>query len=146
MSDKPFDLVNTETGHKSQLPVRESTLGPAGIDIGKLYATQGVFTYDPGFVGSMRCESAITYIDGEKGILLYRGYPIEQIATQSSFVEVCYLLLQGELPSAVQLEDFSDSIGRHTMINEALLRPRRQSLARTWCSAAPASASGYTGW
>ena len=122
MSDKHFDLVNTETGQQSELPVRESTLGPSGIDIGKLYATQGVFTYDPGFVGSMSCESEITYIDGEKGILLYRGYPIEQVATKSSFIEVCYLLLGGELPTATQLKEFSDSIGRHTMINEALLR------------------------
>jgi citrate synthase len=122
MSDKHFDLVNAETGQESELPVRESTLGPAGIDIGKLYANQGVFTYDPGFVGSMSCESEITYIDGEKGILLYRGYPIEQVATKSSFLEVCCLLLDGELPTASRLKEFGDSIGRHTMINEALLR------------------------
>jgi citrate synthase len=92
------------------------------IDITGLYSQAGMFTYDPGFVSTASCHSTITYIDGNEGILRYRGYPIEQLAANSSFIEVAYLLLYGELPTAVQLEDFSQIISRHTMINESLLR------------------------
>ena len=111
-------------GHEEELdlPLREGTMGPPAVDIGKLYKDRGVFTYDPGFTSTASCQSAITYIDGENGILLYRGYPIEQLAEHSSFLEVSYLLMHGELPSRDQLEKFNRSILYHTMINESLLR------------------------
>src|SRR5215469_16855628 len=87
-------------GEKSiELPIKTGTIGPSVIDIGKLYAQTGNFTFDPGFTSTASCESAITYIDGDEGILMYRGYPIEQIAEQGDFVETCYLLLYGELPT-----------------------------------------------
>ena len=109
-------------GSAMELPIRSGTLGPKVLDIGRLYREQGVFTYDPGFVATGSCDSDITFIDGEKGVLLYRGYPVEQLAAKSSFVEVCYLLLYGELPTAAQLEQFETSITRHTMLNEGMLR------------------------
>ena len=109
-------------GSTMELPARSGTLGPKVLDIGRLYREQGVFTYDPGFVATGSCDSDITFIDGEKGVLLYRGYPVEQLAAESSFVEVCYLLLYGELPSAAELEHFETSITRHTMLNEGMLR------------------------
>ncbi len=87
-------------------PVYEGTIGPDVIDISKLYAQTGIFTYDPGFTSTGSCESKITYIDGDEGILLYRGYPIEQLAENSDFLEACYLLLYGELPTAAQNADF----------------------------------------
>jgi citrate synthase len=93
---------------------------PDVIDIRKLYAETGAFTYDPGFTSTASCESAITYIDGEKGILLHRGYPIDQLAEQSTFMEVCYLLLHGELPSKDELDKFTYTITRHTMLHEQL--------------------------
>ncbi len=119
---KAFTLVNPDTGAKTELPVKQGALGPAGIDVGKLYGQQGVFTYDPSFSSTCSCDSAITYIDGDEGILLYRGYPVDQLAEQSSFVEVAYLLLEGELPSQQQLEEFDHTIRYHTMINESLLK------------------------
>jgi citrate synthase len=122
MSDKYFKLENEQNGDSSQLLVREGSEGPAVIDIGKLYREHRVFTFDPGFVSTASCESKITYIDGEKGVLLYRGYPVGQLAAQSSFLEVAYLLLAGELPSASEQVRFTNSIMRHTMINETLLR------------------------
>ena len=122
MSQKPFQLVNGETGSVSELPVKTGTLGPPVADIGRLYREHGVFTFDPGFVSTASCESKITFIDAEEGILLYRGYPVEQLAKHSNFLEVCYLLLKGDLPNARELEDFSHSILHHTMINETLLR------------------------
>jgi citrate synthase len=88
------------------LPVYSPTLGPDVIDIAKLYAQADVFTYDPGFTSTASCESAITYIDGDKGELLYRGYPIEQLASDSHFLEVCYLLLFGQLPTRTEMVDF----------------------------------------
>ncbi len=102
------------------LPVHSPTLGPDVIDIRKLYAQGDVFTYDPGFTSTAACESAITYIDGEKGELLYRGYPIEQLAEQSNYLEVCYLLLYGNLPNAAQLADFEQRVTRHTMVHEQM--------------------------
>jgi citrate synthase len=102
------------------LPMRKGTIGPDVVDIGKLYAQGDVFTYDPGFTSTAACESAITYIDGDKGELLYRGYPIEQLAEKSTFLEVCYLLLYGELPTADQLTDFTHRVTHHTMVHEQM--------------------------
>ncbi|MGC1109517.1 MAG: citrate synthase [Methylovirgula sp.] len=110
-------------GDKSvALPLKAGTIGPSVVDIGKLYAQTGMFTYDPGFTSTASCESQITYIDGDQGILLYRGYPIEQLAEQGDFIESCYLLLYGELPTASQRADFDYRITRHTMVHEQLAR------------------------
>jgi len=98
------------------------SIGPDVVDIRGIYAADGVFTFDPGFASTASCESKITYIDGGQGILMYRGYPIEQLAKDSSFIEVAYLLLYGELPSAEELNTFDESIRTHTMINETMLR------------------------
>ena len=105
-------------GKEVTLPVLKGSVGPDVIDIRKLYGETEVFTYDPGFTSTASCESQITYIDGDKGVLLYRGYPIEQLAEHSSFLEVCYLLLNGELPTASELEDFTFTITHHTMVHE----------------------------
>ena len=102
------------------LPILAPTVGPEVIDIRKLYAQGDVFTYDPGFTSTASCESTITYIDGDKGQLLYRGYPIEQLAEKSHFLEVCYLLLYGELPTAAQMDDFENRVTRHTMVHEQM--------------------------
>jgi citrate synthase len=102
------------------LPVLEGTVGPKVIDIRKLYGATDMFTYDPGFTSTASCESKITYIDGDKGVLLYRGYPIEELARQSDFEEVCYLLLHGELPNKAQREKFVRGITYHTMVHEQL--------------------------
>jgi citrate synthase len=102
--------------------VRSGTIGPAALDIANLHKDLDVFSYDPGLAGTAATESRITYIDGDAGVLLYRGYPIEQLAERSSFMEVAYLLLLGELPTAKQLEEFTGNIRYHTMINETLLR------------------------
>jgi citrate synthase len=100
--------------------VLSGSVGPDVIDIRKLYADTGMFTYDPGFTSTASCESALTYIDGDEGVLLHRGYPIGQLAEQSSFMEVCYLLLNGELPDAGELDSFTHTITRHTMLHEQL--------------------------
>ena len=105
---------------KVDLPVLTGTVGPSVLDIRKMYAQTGQFTYDPGFTSTASCESALTYIDGDEGVLLHRGYPIGQLAEQSSFMEVCYLLLNGELPSSGELSQFSSTITRHTMLHEQL--------------------------
>ncbi len=120
MSQDAYRLISPN-GTESALPVRSGTTGPDVIDIANLYKEQGVFTYDPGFVATGSCESDITFIDGEKGVLMYRGYPVEQLAKHSSFMEVCYLLLNGELPSADELASFEETIRRHTMLNEGML-------------------------
>ena len=104
------------------MPVRHGTIGPAVVDIGKLYAQTDMFTYDPGFTSTASCESKITYIDGDAGVLLYRGYPIEQIAEDGDFLETCYLLLYGELPTPAQKADFDYRITRHTMVHEQMSR------------------------
>ncbi len=109
-------------GTEMELPVRHGTTGPDVRDIGRLYREQGVFTFDPGFVATGSCTSDITFIDGEKGVLMYRGYPVEQLAAHSSFIEVAYLLLHGELPTTADLESFNDTIRTHTMLNEGMLR------------------------
>ena len=120
MTDDVFRLTSP-SGTESQLPIRTGTTGPDVIDIAKLYKEQGVFTYDPGFVATGSCESDITFIDGEKGILMYRGYPVEQLAANSSFIEVAYLLLRGDLPTVAELEKFDNTIRTHTMLNEGML-------------------------
>ncbi|MCK4862109.1 MAG: citrate (Si)-synthase [Rhodobacteraceae bacterium] len=102
------------------LPIFSPNLGPDVVDIRKLYAQGDVFTYDPGFTSTASCESAITFIDGDKGELLYRGYPIDQLAEKSHFLEVCYLLLYGELPTAAQLDEFIPRVTRHTMLHEQM--------------------------
>ena len=122
MNSRKYELVSLETGRKSVLEARSGTVGPDCLNIASLGKDHGIYTFDPGFMATAACESAITYIDGDNGILLYRGYPIEQLATKSSFIEVAYLLIHGELPTAQQLEDFDRSIRFHTMINETLLR------------------------
>src|SRR5579875_1499565 len=108
------------TNQTTTLPLRAGTIGPSVVDIRKLYADLGIFTYDPGYGGTAACESKITYIDGDEGILLHRGYPIEQLAEQSSFTEVCYLLLNGELPDKQQLAEFDRTVRLHTMVHEQL--------------------------
>ena len=122
MSERKATLTFQDSGKSVDLDILSGKEGPDTIDITSLYSQAKVFTYDPGFVSTASCNSSITYIDGNEGILRYRGYPIEQLAAKSSFIEVAYLLLYGELPTAVQLEDFSQIISRHTMINDALLR------------------------
>jgi len=118
---KPGGNATIVIGNKSiELPVSRGTVGPDVVDIRKLYAEGNVFTYDPGFTATAACESAITYIDGDEGVLLYRGFPIDQLAEQSDFVEVCYLLLHGELPTADQLKTFRNQITRHTMVHEQI--------------------------
>ena len=99
-------------------PMYEGTVGPDVIDISKLYGEAGVFTYDPGFTSTGSCESKITYIDGDEGILLYRGYPIEQLAEESDFLETAYLILFGELPTAAQMQAWTREITLHTMLHE----------------------------
>ena len=107
-------------GKSLELPVYQGTIGPDVIDIRGLYSEGGVFTFDPGYTSTGSCESAITYIDGDKGELLYRGYPIEQLAEKSHFLEVSYLLLYGELPTAAQMEDFESRVTNHTMLHEQI--------------------------
>lgn len=121
MTKDAYRLISPD-GVEMELPVLSGSAGPDVIDIGKLYGTQGVFTYDPGFVATGSCESDITFIDGEKGVLMYRGYPVEQLAAHSSFIEVSYLLLHGELPTAQELDAFDTTIRTHTMLNEGMLR------------------------
>ncbi len=122
MTQKTIELVDRATDRKVSLSVRPGTIGPSVVDIAPLNRELGSFTYDPGFGVTASTESRITYIDGDAGVLLYRGYPVEQLAEKSTFTEVAYLLLHGELPSRKQLDEFSGSIRHHTMINESLLR------------------------
>jgi len=122
MSGQKYELTNLDTGKKAILEARSGSIGPDCLNIGPIPKDFGAFTFDPGFMSTASCESKITYIDGDNGVLLYRGYPIEQLATKSSFLEVAYLLINGELPTATQLEQFDHSIRYHTMINESLLR------------------------
>jgi len=118
MSDQNASL---KLGDKDYaMPVLSGSVGPQVVDIRKLYGQADVFTYDPGFTSTASCRSAITYIDGEEGVLLHRGYPIDQLAEQSSFMEVAYLLLQGELPNKEELDSFTYTISRHTMLHEQL--------------------------
>ena len=110
-------------GNKNySFPVYDGTIGPEVLDVSKLYAEAGIFTYDPGFTSTASCESKITYIDGDQGILLYRGYPIADLAEHGDFLETCYLLLYGELPTATQKADFVDRVTHHTMVHEQMSR------------------------
>jgi len=110
-------------GNKNyELPILSGSLGPDVVDIGKLYAQSGLFTYDPGFTSTASCQSKITYIDGDAGVLEYRGYPIEQLAERGDFLETCYLLLYGELPNAAQKQDFDSRISHHNMVHEQMHR------------------------
>ena len=122
MSNASYSLLNNATGEKIELPRITGTLGPVALDVGKVYGQADVFTYDPGFTSTCSTKSAITYIDGDKGVLLYRGYPVAQLAEHSSFIEVAYLILNGELPNKTQLGEFDQNIRKHTMINEGLKR------------------------
>jgi citrate synthase len=122
MTEKKFELSDRTSNRRAELPVRNGTIGPSVIDIASIQKELGVFTFDPGFGVTASTESKITYIDGDQGVLLYRGYPVEQLAEKSSFTEVSYLLLHGELPTTKQLEEFTSNIRHHTMINETLLR------------------------
>ncbi len=121
MSKDSYKLVAPD-GSEMEIPVHSGTLGPDVLDIGRLYREKGVFTYDPGFLATGSCDSQITFIDGKEGVLLYRGYPIEQLAKQSTFLEVAYLLLHGDLPNAIQLQQFDTTVRTHTMLNEGMLR------------------------
>lgn len=105
-----------------ELPIKTGTIGPDVVDIGKLYAQTGKFTFDPGFTSTASCESKITYIDGDEGVLLYRGYPIEQLAENGDFLETAYLMLFGELPSSAQKADFDYRVTRHTMVHDQMNR------------------------
>ncbi len=120
MSDKTVLLTDSATNKSSTLPLVTGTLGEATVDIGKLHKDMGYFTYDPGFMSTAACKSAVTFIDGDAGILLYRGYPIEQLAKQSSFLEVAYLLINGELPDATKFKTFEHEVTHHTMMHESL--------------------------
>ncbi|KFE37005.1 citrate synthase [Thioclava atlantica] len=120
MAENQKTATLTLDGQTYELPVLSPSAGPDVIDIRKLYGQADVFTYDPGFTSTASCESKITFIDGGKGELLYRGYPIDQLAEKSHYLEVCYLLLYGELPSAQQMEDFENRVTRHTMIHEQM--------------------------
>jgi len=129
MNDNPSTAggaksATVSVGHNKQvqLPVRSATHGPDVIDVSRLYRDTGCFTYDPGFTSTANCSSKITFIDGDEGVLLYRGYPIEQLADKSNFLEVCYLLLHGELPTATEMRDFDNTITRHTMVHEQMNR------------------------
>ncbi|SDY94704.1 citrate synthase [Jannaschia faecimaris] len=120
MADTQKSAKLTIDGQDFDLPVHSPTVGPDVVDIRKLYGQAGVFTYDPGFTSTAACESAITFIDGDEGVLLHRGYPIGQLAGQSHYLEVCYLLLYGNLPSAAELQDFEGRVTQHTMIHEQM--------------------------
>jgi citrate synthase len=121
MSTK-YELKNLASGKTSVMTAVSGTIGPEALDISSLTKDQGLFTFDPGFMATASTESKITYIDGDAGVLLYRGYPVEQLAEKSSFLEVANLLINGTLPSKTQLCAFQNSIMRHTMVNEQLLR------------------------
>lgn len=120
MTDTERTAKLTLDGKSLDLPIYSPSVGPDVVDIRKLYAQAGVFTYDPGFTSTASCDSTITYIDGDKGELLYRGYSIDDLAAKSNFVEVCYLLLNGELPSQTELREFTDRVTRHTMVHEQM--------------------------
>ena len=120
MAETKRTATLTLDGKNYELPVLSPTVGPDVLDIRKLYAQADVFTYDPGFTSTAACDSAITFIDGDKGELLYRGYPIEQLADHSHYLEVCYLLLNGDLPNEQEMVDFENRITRHTMLHEQI--------------------------
>jgi len=119
-SDNKATLTFSDGSTPLEMPIYKGTVGPDVIDIRKLYAATGMFTYDPGFMSTAACNSSITYIDGDKGELLYRGYPIEQLAEKGDFLETCYLLLNGELPNVAENKEFAYTVSRHTMVHEQM--------------------------
>ncbi|MGE0202877.1 MAG: citrate synthase [Hyphomicrobiaceae bacterium] len=121
-SGQPDNATLLIANSSTALPMRAGSIGPNVIDVSRLYRDTGCFTYDPGFTSTASCTSRITYIDGDEGILLYRGYPIDQLAEQGNFLETCYLLLEGELPTKAQFDAFSTTITRHTMVHEQMTR------------------------
>lgn len=118
MGKESVTIINNATGQKEEFPVLKGTHGPDVADIRQLYQKMGIFTFDPGYKSTASCESEITFIDGEKGILLYRGYPIEELAEKSSFLEVCHLILEGELPPKDEFKHFTNMITHHSMVHE----------------------------
>src|SRR6478609_7012067 len=135
LADNKATLSFSNGSPSVEMPVYHGTIGPDVIDIRKLYAQTGMFTYDPGFMSTASCQSTITYIDGDKGELLYRGYPIEQLATNCDYLETCYLLLYGELPNPQQKTDFVARVTNHTMVNEQMQFFRKNcicSLTMVW--------------
>ncbi|MGB1009918.1 MAG: citrate synthase [Thiolinea sp.] len=120
MTKHTVTLTDNLTGKAVELDVLSPTVGPKTIDIRRLYKELGYFTYDPGYMATASCSSAITYLDGGEGTLMYRGYPIEQLAEESSFLEVCYLLLNGELPNQTEMQTFDDAITKHTMLHDQM--------------------------
>ncbi|MBK8667743.1 MAG: citrate (Si)-synthase [Burkholderiales bacterium] len=120
LADNKATLSFSNGSPEVELPVYQGTIGPDVVDIRKLYGQTGMFTYDPGFMSTAACQSSITYIDGDKGELLYRGYPIEQLAQKCDYLDTCYLLLKGELPDANQRKDFHKLVLGHTMVNEQM--------------------------
>ena len=125
---KPTDVAGEDSATLTianktfDLPIRKGSLGPDVVDIGHLYRDAGIFTYDPGFTSTAACESEITFIDGDEGVLLYRGYPIDQLAEHGDFLETCYLLYYGDLPTPAQRREFEHAITMHTMIHEQMTR------------------------
>ena len=120
LADNQATLSFSNGSPSVEMPVYSGSVGPDVVDIRKLYAQTGMFTYDPGFLSTASCQSTITYIDGDKGELLYRGYPIEQLATQCDYLDTCYLLLNGDLPNAQQKKDFDHLVTSHTMVNDQM--------------------------
>jgi citrate synthase len=120
LADNQATLSFSNGSPSVEMPVYSGSVGPDVVDIRKLYAQTGMFTYDPGFLSTASCQSTITYIDGDKGELLYRGYPIEQLATRCDYLDTCYLLLNGDLPNAQQKKDFDHLVTSHTMVNDQM--------------------------
>ena len=119
-TNKTVTITDDQSGKSTTLPLMKGSVGPDVIDVRKLYSEMGTFTYDPGYGVTGSCTSKLTYIDGDKGVLLHRGYPIEELAEKADFLEVAYLLLEGELPNAAQKKKFDGAITRHTMVHEQL--------------------------
>jgi citrate synthase len=120
MEQQKVTLIDPVSGKQMQLPVCSGTAGPLAVDVQPLYGELGLYTYDPGYLSTASCRSAITFIDGDAGILLYRGYPIEQLAEHSNYLEVCYLLLYGELPTPTQMQAFCKKLRRHALLHEGV--------------------------
>ena len=121
MGIKYVNAVFSEEQKENSLPVLDGVLGPSAIDIQTLYTRYGLLAYDPGFRSTASCKSSVSYVDGDKGVLLYRGYPIEELAERSTFIEVAYLLTHGELPSAEQLKAYKDLLDLHNLLHEQVL-------------------------
>jgi len=120
MKKKTATIIDNETGKKYEMPIHQGAMGPRAIDVSKFYGESGMVLLAPGFLSTAACRSAITYIDGGKGILLYRGYPIDELAEQSNYLETCYLLLYGKLPSKKEMDKFDNIISHHTLVHEGL--------------------------